>query len=435
MDFHRIARNSSWNLLGQVTPLAAAFLCIPSILRGMGDARFGVLTLAWMIVGYFSFFDLGLGRALTHVLSIQGTSKKQSDPGHTIGPALLVLAGLGAAGGLVMALVAPWLVHRVLRLPPDLVTETEWALRVIGVTVPFVTLTSGLRGVVEARQMFRDLNLLRIPVGLLGYVGPWIVVQFSPKLEATMVVLLGVRVVGAVAHAWLARRAFPNACLRWRVRIPELRALLVSGGWMTVSNVIGPIMVNMDRFVLGAMVSVTAVAFYATPYEIVTRLLTVSAAVSAALFPSFSSAQDPKEFAQARQSYGRAIVLLFAILGPGVLAIIVGAQWGLSRWLSPDFALESAPVLRILAVGVLLNSLATVPFTWIQAAGMPRITALVHILELPLYLVLLWTLVRVDGIRGAAIAWTARVALDAAILAWIARRLMSTTEDGASRAT
>ena len=342
----------------------------------------------------------------------------RATPGETIGPALLVLAVVGAVGGLVMAIVAPWLVHRVLRLPPDLVAETEWALRVIGVTVPFVTLTSGLRGIVEARQMFRDLNAASNPGRPPGYVGPWIAVQFSPKLEPTMVVLLGVRVVGAVAHAWLARRAFPSARLRWRIRIPELRALLVSGGWMTVSNVIGPVMVNMDRFVLGAMVSVTAVAFYATPYEIVTRLLTVSAAVSAALFPSFSSVQDPKEFAQARQSYARAIVLLLAILGPAVLAIIVGARWGLSWWLSPDFAMESAPVtfLRILAVGVLLNSLATVPFTWIQAAGMPRITALVHILELPLYLVLLLALVRLDGIRGAAIAWTVRVALDAAIL-------------------
>ena len=65
----RLAHNSVLNLIGQGIPFLAAFFAIPLLIRGLGTDRFGVLTLAWMVIGYFSLFDLGLGRALTQVVA------------------------------------------------------------------------------------------------------------------------------------------------------------------------------------------------------------------------------------------------------------------------------------------------------------------------------------------------------------------------------
>ena len=47
--------------------MAIALVTIPMLIEGIGRERFGVLTLAWIILGYFSLFDLGLGRALTRL--------------------------------------------------------------------------------------------------------------------------------------------------------------------------------------------------------------------------------------------------------------------------------------------------------------------------------------------------------------------------------
>src|SRR5712691_7432424 len=60
-----LARNMVFNLLGQGSPLLAALFAIPFLVEGLGTDRFGILTLAWMVIGYFSLFDLGLGRAVT----------------------------------------------------------------------------------------------------------------------------------------------------------------------------------------------------------------------------------------------------------------------------------------------------------------------------------------------------------------------------------
>src|SRR6185295_477413 len=64
-----LARNVLLNLVGWVLPALVALVAVPILVRGLGDARFGVLALAWTAIGYFSLFDLGIGRALTHAVA------------------------------------------------------------------------------------------------------------------------------------------------------------------------------------------------------------------------------------------------------------------------------------------------------------------------------------------------------------------------------
>ena len=61
--------NSVWNLVGLGLPLLVALVSIPILIRGLGTDRFGILTLAWVVIGYFSLFDLGLGRAVTKLVA------------------------------------------------------------------------------------------------------------------------------------------------------------------------------------------------------------------------------------------------------------------------------------------------------------------------------------------------------------------------------
>src|SRR5262249_58703055 len=103
-------------------------------------------------------------------------------------------------------------------------------------------------------------------------------------------------------------------------------------------------------------------------------------------------------------------------LFPIALACVVLAQDGLTVWLGSDLAANSTRVLQWLAVGVFLNSLAQVPFALLQAAGRPNVTAALHLVELPLYLVGVVWLLQAYGVDGAAIAWTARVGVDAVCL-------------------
>jgi len=185
-------------------------------------------------------------------------------------------------------------------------------------------------------------------------------------------------------------------------------------------------MVTLDRFLIGAMVSMSAVAYYATPYELVTKLLIIPGALVGVMFPAFS-ASFSQDRARTAALYSRCVKYVFLILFPAVLLTVGLAQNGLTLWLGADFAQHSSRVLQWLAVGVFLNSLAAVPFTLVQGVGRPDLTAKLQLIELPAYLLTLWCLVAARGVEGAAIVWTARVGVDALILFVMARRSLPGT--------
>ena len=195
---------------------------------------------------------------------------------------------------------------------------------------------------------------------------------------------------------------------------------------MTVTNIVGPLMVYLDRFLIGAFISVTAVAYYATPYEVVTKLWLISGAVVSVLFPAFSTtlAQDR---ARTVRLFGRGINYIFLALFPLSLIIVTLAHEGMTVWLGAEFADNGAFVLQWLAVGVFINSIAHIPFTLVQGAGRPDLTAKMHLIELPFYLLILWWLLGVYGIKGAAVAWVVRVGIDTLILFAMAKWLLPNT--------
>ena len=422
-----MTRNTLWNLGGQVIPLIVALFTIPPLVRGLGSVRFGLLSLAWALIGYFSLFDLGLGRALTQLMSQRIAQKNFADVPSLLLTSVSLLGLLGTVGGAVLAVASSLILGRLLKIPPDMVAESRWAFYWVAVCIPFVTISSGLRGILEAEQEFGLLALVRMPIGILTFVAPLLVMLWTPSLAFIVLALAVVRILSTLwmgVICFVRSRTSYGAEARFRTKL--IYPLLTFGGWMTVTNIVGPIMTNMDRFVIGALVSVGAVTYYVTPYEMVTKLLIISGSVAGALFPVFSSATHSDAFLlQTKRLYTKTLWSLTGMLLPAVLVLLVAARWVLAHWISPDFASHGTLVLQILSVGVFFNSLATIPFTLIQALGRPDRTAQLHLLELPVYAVSLLALTRLFGITGTAVAWTLRTFIDAAMMSWLAKRYLS----------
>jgi O-antigen/teichoic acid export membrane protein len=417
-----LARNSIFNLLGLGVPVAAALVAIPLLIQGLGTDRFGILTLAWLVIGYFSLFDLGLGRALTQIVAAK-LSEGQAKAPPLVWTAVALSAGLGLLGAAVLMLVSPWLVHSVLRISAGIQVETVHALYVLSATIPFVVVTAALIGLLSGYHRFGILSMIRAPLGIYTYAAPLAVLPFSRSLVPVMGILCLGRALACGAHFLACSDILPP--LRSGATGPDtsLKPLFRFGAWMTVTNVVGPMMVYLDRVVIGSLVSMAAVAYYATPYEMVTKLLIAPNAMLGTLFPAFAST-----FEQDRKR----MVILFVrgtkyagiVLFPAILLIEAFAEEGLRWWLGGEFAVQGATVLRCLAAGVFINGLAQVFVTLIQGVGRPELTARLHLLELPLYLPLLWWAVRAHGVVGAAAAWTARVSLDCLLHFWVAHRIL-----------
>jgi len=112
------------------------------------------------------------------------------------------------------------------------------------------------------------------------------------------------------------------------------------------------------------------------------------------------------------------------MVAPIVGVLLTFADELLHLWIGAEFARESAPVAKWLALGVLINVIAQVPFAVLQGMGKARIVARLQLVQLPFYALALWYLTMTAGVHGAAIAWTARAAVDFVLLAIVADRVM-----------
>jgi O-antigen/teichoic acid export membrane protein len=410
-----LARNTIWNLLGQVFPMAVGVLAIPPLVHSLGVERFGVLSLAWIVIGYFSLFDLGMGRALTKLVAEKIGGEDEASIPPLVWTSLFLMLALGFTGGLITLGISHWLVYKALKVAPVLQVETLRSFQLLAASIPLVTVTSGLRGILEAHQRFRILNFIRIPTSIFSFAGPLLVLPFSHSLVPVIVVLMVGRILGALAHLLACFNVTPALRHNMGMRRSVVAPVMKFGGWMTVSNIIGPLMVYADRFLIGGLLSVSAVAYYTTPFDLVFRLQFIPVGVAGVLFPAFATslASNPDRTALL---VSRGIKYVFLAMFPVVLLMVAFAPDGLRLWLGPAFASHSQSVLRWVAAGMFINSVACIPFSLLQSAGHPRITASIHLFEAPLYMAAVWVLTKRLGVEGAAIAFTGRIVVDAVLM-------------------
>jgi O-antigen/teichoic acid export membrane protein len=328
---------------------------------------------------------------------------------------------LGALGGLLLAASSPWLVRDVLNIALPLRAETLQAFYLLALSLPLVVTTAGLRSLLEAHQHFGLITALRLPYAVFSFVGPLLVVPFSKDLGTVVGMLVVGRAVTWLAHLILCLRRYPF--LR-RARGPGrslVKPLLRVGGWLTVSNIVSPLMVNVDRFFIGALLTMTAVTYYVTPFEMVTKLLLIPASILGVLFPAFA-ATVVRDRAHTARLFNQGVRAMLLVVFPITLLLVAFGREGLLFWVGPDFARESTGVLQWLAVGVYINSVGQVPYALLQGTGRPDLTAKLHLVELPIYAVAVWWLARLTGLEGVAAAWTLRSTIDTAALLMLARR-------------
>jgi len=418
-----LARNTLFSLLGQGLPVLAALFAIPLLVSGMGTDRFGALTLAWVVTGYFSLFDFGIGRALTKMVAEKlGKGHTQEIPA-LVWTAMLLVVLTGVLGALIVGIISPYLVQEVLKIPLKMQSEVLHTLYLLALSIPIVISSASMRGILEAYQRFDLINVVRVPAGVLTFLGPLLVLPFSQSLFYIVAALVAVRLVESFINSLLCLYVIP--ALRYKIDVKRslLRPLMHFGSWMTVSNVVGPLIIYSDRLLIGSMISIATVAYYTTPYEMVSKLMIIPGAFVGVLFPAFGASFE-RDINRTSMLYCRGIKYTFISLFPITLIMVTLAYEGLDLWLGNGFAQNSTRILQWLTVGAFLNSQCYIPFALLHAGGRPDLTAKLHFIEAPFYLFAVWWLISTYGIEGAAIAWVLRVALDMLILFGMAQKLL-----------
>jgi O-antigen/teichoic acid export membrane protein len=413
-------RNHAWNLLGNGLPVVLGALSIPVLLGSLGTERFGVLTLIWAIVGYFGLFDLGLGRAITQGVAVQISDSTDINSIQVaksiVWFGMQLLALLGFIGALLLFLSSDALAFKWLGVSTELHEEVRQSLNICAWCIPLTTLGTGLRGALEGFSRFKESNISKLVLGSTMFGFPVIaVILATPSLQIISWCLVGSRVIALFSLIWFSGK-LPTSYFLWQRPSKLTRKRLLSfGSWMALSNLLSPLLVSADRFVISNVLGAGVVAFYTVPAEVLTRLLVISSSVGASLLPALAGTQQSDTVLKNRL-YKSQLVLVAKIMFPICTLAMLTAYPLFFFFASEEFAIKSTPIAIVLAIGVFANSLGYIPYTALQAIGAARSTALTHFFEVLVFLPLLYVAVHIAGLLGAALIWSLRTIVDAIAL-------------------
>jgi O-antigen/teichoic acid export membrane protein len=398
--------------MGGLLPLAVSLVTIPIYISVIGESRYGVLAISWLLLGYFGLFDLGLGRATAQRIAKLGI-ERSAERSETFWTALALNFVLGGVGALLMWPLAMYffgnyfVVEEALRL--EILSAIPWLV----MAVPIATLSGVLVGTLQGCFRFLELNILSATSSILLQTLPLaIAVVFGPNLLwlVTATVLTRLLMISIFFHRCYLQ-IFSGFKPKFSYRLS--RKLIKYGGWVTVSSTIGPMMVVLDRFIIGAMLGAKFVTYYTIPFQLGERTSIIPVALSSALFPRLAQNRTGPEGFTLVES---AIKALAVVLTPLFLLGIFFIDWFLAIWIGRDFADQASWAGQVILLGFWANAIARVPHALLQASGRPDVVATCHLAEILPYFLMLYLGLHFFGIAGAAMAFSIRAGVDALLL-------------------
>ena len=406
--------NSAINTAGLVIPIFLTLITAPLYIKYIGASRYGVLAIVWILLGYLGFMDLGLSRASENALG-KLSSASSHERGRVIVTSAYLNLALGLVGSLIIYLGGKIALGMHLIVSPDLSDEFNSALPWVALMLPLSLLGGVGVGSIESRENFLTSNIISVANNLIGSMLPLAAaLAIGPSLAVIVpaVFLAKLLNVGAIFYAVLrdegplSYRSFDRA---------RGRALFGYGFWISVTNVISPVLTSVDQLLIGSILGSAAVTHYNIPMSLASRTQLIAVSLSKTLFPSLSRLDKAAAAILSHRSTQVLAYLEAAVCGP---AIIMSDQF-FRIWLGADFAVIASPVAKILMVGAWINSVAFLSFSLLQAQGRPDLVAKVHVIEALPFLAILWCLLTSYGLEGAAVAWCLRVLIDTILLLWL----------------
>lgn len=408
----RLIRNSLYTLTSSVAPAIISIVTIPFFVTQIGSERYGVLSIAWLVLGYFGPVDFGIGRAITQRVAAIRASSDEGSCADAVWSALIGMAAFGALSATLLYLFARWYFAGPFETDESLRSEAVEAVWILSLCSIVMGLNGVLSGALMGCEKFGMVSISNAISNSALVIFPLATSYLhSTDLAALIASALFARALGAallVSSVW--REFFAGGHARFSRS--EIKPLLSFGVWVMVSSLVSPVMLFMDRFMIGVFLGALAVAAYAIPYQIASRAMILPAALTQALYPRFAA----DEGAVAKQRCGEFAVFQGQSFALVTIVLVCLAEPLLKLWLGDLLDPRSVLVGQIIMIGFWANAIALIPYVYVQARGNPRFTAVLHIVELPIFLILLWVLGTNFGLAGLAIAFSVRCILDCVAL-------------------
>jgi lipopolysaccharide exporter len=280
----------------------------------------------------------------------------------------------------------------------------------LGYTSPVVLLsivfalsnaTESIMGVgatlLEKELLFGRTSLIMSATATVSYLPAFWIAARGGGVWSLVAQSLSYNLLLVIAIWWTVRRRMPQIWhVRWRFSPTLARHFLSFGITIGLGNLAGMLVTNLDNFLVGTFVGVTALGFYDRAYRTAQWPSTLlSGLIARAAFNTYAKLQD--DLVRLQKTVTMILWIISTLALPLALVIFITAP-DLIVFLYQERWLPSAPFLRVLVLIAAVRPIWENAGALMVALGEPRLTAL-----------LCWVQVLVLVIAGLpmTIAWGA----------------------------
>lgn len=398
-----LLRNSLWNLSGAALPALVALATVPLLIRGLGLEGFGIVTLVTSIVGYFGILDVNLSAGSIKYLAEHHARNDPRRFAETFWFGLSFYGLLGIVGGLLLFVFAAPILARFFSVSPLLTDDALLALKIAAAGFALSQIQNYLIVVPQALQRYDRSARGEAFFGI------------SANLLSALVADQG----GGIAGVVLARATVSLLNVLWLVLLlkrlgmplaPALpsrevgSALARFSGYTYLSRLSSLLHQHADKLIIGSLAGPVALAFYTVPSQLAGRILGLTFRLSSVIYPRVSALAATGQEQRLQSLYLDATRLLTYLNCAALCIIALTGDLFLARWVGPEFVAKGYPVLLLVTLALLSDSLTVIPSLVNDGLGHPRITGRFALARGLLGVPMVYAGTLAGGIVGAAAA-------------------------------
>jgi len=397
--------NIAANIVGRFYTGIAGIVFVPVYLHFLGVSGYGLFALLNSYMAIAALLDLGFSGAITReVAKLSATApERMRDLVWTISVPYCVTTVLLA---LAIYLASPWIasvaIDKGAGAPdPEIVRAVGLAGFGLTLQLPGFLYGGGLAGLQRqdiANAITIASTTLRhgVAIALL-----WGVSNSVATLMAWQAIIAALTAIAALIALW---SRLPSSGSR-----PHFRANLLRETWKFAAGlggltVLGTIVLQSDKVIIGALLPLSVVGHYMVASVIATNLMLIAQPVASAAFPRLSQLIAVKNWPSLYATCEQLNQLVAVMALPVTVTIAVFPELTLTVWTGNGAIAQSAgPLLRYLAIGVIFNALVSIPYGFEVAMGRTTILFVIGVIKSPITIALVALGTMRFGPVGAAV--------------------------------
>ncbi len=368
-----LLRNSLWNLSGSAVPMVVALATVPLLIGALGVEGFGIVTLVGSVIGYFGVLDINLSAGSIKYLAEHHAADDRERFAETFWFGILFYGLLGLLGAIGIFLGAESLLERFFHVSPAMRTETVVAFQIAALGFAVTQAQNYLLVVPQALQRYDRSAQSEAFFGILVNLASVTAAMAGTGVAGVIAARVGVSILNLLYLAWLISGFELQLAPRWPRA--DVRAALTSfSAYAYLSKIASTLHEHADKLIVGAIAGPVALTFYSVPVTLAGRILGLTYRLSSVIYPRASALAGAGRINELRPMYLDVMRYVTYINLAALGVIVLAGDEFLRRWVGEQFVQQGYPVLVLMTLALLVDSLTNIPSLVNDALGHPRVT-------------------------------------------------------------